>query len=462
MNSVHTPAREHDQLPVLIIGAGSCGLALANGLKNAGIPHRIFERDAPGALRYGRDWALALHWAAPVLEQLVGTHRWPEILKTQADPSMPTPRESRLQVLNGATGQPLNQLPVSGTYRLVRSKLRAFLSEDLTVEHGKKLVRFETNEDSTAGHGTRTVTAFFDDGTTAIGRLLVGADGSNSLVRRLLLLPSSPLAPQNTRLPFAATFVAATYSREQALFLRSFHPLLSLILHPDGMVGMVAILHAPDADRPEDWVFQFYVSWASSVEEQDAEAARLRSASAEDARRARWDQVYAKSAAYGQPMRSAVDWVQERMERGQGQDVGVYYGGVSNWDPTVEGRQWDNLGGLVTLVGDAAHPMTYNRGQGLNHAIADAGELCKLLATGRAGHGALSQLQLQQQQKTAIDAYETEMRKRGGEEVRLSEVNTRMLHNWDQVQASPIMRNGFGKGSEAPPAPPAPMTARTK
>lgn len=283
---------------------------------------------------------------------------------------MPTPGESHLQVLNGATGQLMNQLPVSGAYRLLRSKLRAFLSEGLTVEHGKKLVRFETSEEededrnsATADSGTRTVvTAFFDDDTTATGSLLVGADGSNSLVRKLLLA-SSPLTSKNTRLPFAATFVAASYTREQALFLRSFDPLLSLILHPDGMVGMVAALHAPDADKPEDWVFQFYISWASSIKEQDAEAAALQSASAdEDARKkARWDQVYAKSAAYGEPMRSAVDWVQERMEMGQGEDVGVYYGGVSNWDPTVEGRQWDNLGGLVTLVGDAAHPMTYSQ-----------------------------------------------------------------------------------------------------
>lgn len=50
----------------------------------------------------------------------------------------------------------------------------------------------------------------------------------------------------------------------------------------------------------------------------------------------------------------------------------TWYGKLNHWDPGAEGHQWDNRGGRVTLVGDAAHSMTFQRGQDLNHAITGA------------------------------------------------------------------------------------------
>ena len=45
----------------------------------------------------------------------------------------------------------------------------------------------------------------------------------------------------------------------------------------------------------------------------------------------------------------------------------------------------------------------------------------------------------------AIEEYETEMVKRGGEEVALSGKNTAMLHDWEQVLKSPMVRQGLKK-----------------
>lgn len=45
----------------------------------------------------------------------------------------------------------------------------------------------------------------------------------------------------------------------------------------------------------------------------------------------------------------------------------------------------------------------------------------------------------------AIDAYEKEMIARTGLEVRLSAENTRMVHNWEEVLESPLIKKGFKK-----------------
>lgn len=80
--------------------------------------------------------------------------------------------------------------------------------------------------------------------------------------------------------------------------------------------------------------------------------------------------------------------------------------------------------------------MDPDRGQGLNHALDDAGKLVKLL-TGSS----------ERSQSEVIDVYETEMRARAGEEVRLSEMNSHMLHDWSQVKESPLMTRVLAKGS---------------
>ena len=66
----------------------------------------------------------------------------------------------------------------------------------------------------------------------------------------------------------------------------------------------------------------------------------------------------------------------------------------------------------------------------MNHSITDAGKLVEFLTTN-------------QHQKTAIDDYETEMKARTGEEVRVSVINTTMLHNWEKCIVSPLMTAGL-------------------
>jgi 2-polyprenyl-6-methoxyphenol hydroxylase-like FAD-dependent oxidoreductase len=59
-----------DQLPVLIIGAGISGLLLAQALRRAGIPYRVFERETSLTAR-GPGWGLTLHWGLPALRSIL-------------------------------------------------------------------------------------------------------------------------------------------------------------------------------------------------------------------------------------------------------------------------------------------------------------------------------------------------------------------------------------------------------
>jgi 2-polyprenyl-6-methoxyphenol hydroxylase-like FAD-dependent oxidoreductase len=65
---------------------------------------------------------------------------------------------------------------------IVRATLREVLLEGLddTVNFGKEFTRYERTANG-------KVTAFFKDGTTAVGDVLVGADGTDSKIREQYL-----------------------------------------------------------------------------------------------------------------------------------------------------------------------------------------------------------------------------------------------------------------------------------
>ncbi|KAI0016977.1 hypothetical protein F4780DRAFT_796889 [Xylariomycetidae sp. FL0641] len=411
---------DRPELPVLIIGAGICGLIIAHGLHINNIPYRIFDQEAGlNARSRARDWGLGCHWGSPILKSLLGDEKWTRIAEAYVDPSRPVPAVDMVKMLNGATGAVENEVPFANFQRFLRSRLRALIAEGLPVEYGKKLATVEYDSE-----GGEEVTARFADGTAATGRLLVGADGAQSTVRQLLLGPEAA-APK--RLPFAATFINASFPRPQALFLRAYHPIMTLVVHPDGMVGLLAALDcAAGPDRPESWRFMFYISRPCSP---DAEWGANMDA------RERLRQAKETSKAFADPLRSAHEWVAENCDE-------VFYAGLTNWDPEAPGHGWDSHGGRVTLAGDAAHPMTYHRGQGLNHALADAGHLVELLVTHhRKQHAGPKSMQ------DLIARYEAEMRPRAGDEVRSSEQNTAMLHDWERVKASPLVNRALSKGS---------------
>ena len=122
------------QQHILIIGAGICGLAIAQGLKNAGIPFTIFEGEGEDTFR-PREWTMALHWSVPMLEKLLPEHLAAR-LKTDAvvDPSLDYTQypNNIIPIFDGVDGEVIREIPSDGL-RVSRRKLRALCGEGIDV-----------------------------------------------------------------------------------------------------------------------------------------------------------------------------------------------------------------------------------------------------------------------------------------------------------------------------------------
>ncbi|KAI9730425.1 MAG: hypothetical protein M1834_005935 [Cirrosporium novae-zelandiae] len=400
---------------VLIIGAGCTGLCLANGLKKASIPCVVFEQNAEAfggkTDRFqGRDWNFGIHWSVPILQTLLPPELFAQLRDCQVDSSLPLPEDAVLDFYNGESGVKITHVDVGKWYRLKRSKLQSLLRQGIDVRYGKKLENVTYSEDG------KIVTAHFADGTETKGIFLAGADGSRSETRQLLLgFEKAALA----RLPFGAAFVQSTYSPERALFLRQWHPLHIAAVHPKGLVSWWGVHDIPNQEDPENWVFYTYISFPYSIEEQEN--------TKDWTNEMRLKQLKGLAKDFCDPWKSGYEWIPNNQL--------IWYHGMTQWDPTASDHQWDNHGGRITLAGDSAHPMTYQRGQGLNHSIADAANLTKAVV--RFFNNGL------EARKVAIAEYEREMIDRGGEEVRLCHQNTVMVHNWETFMESPILKQGL-------------------
>jgi 2-polyprenyl-6-methoxyphenol hydroxylase-like FAD-dependent oxidoreductase len=397
---------------VVVIGAGCTGLALAQGLRKANIPVTVYERRSRDETASGRDWNMGTHWGIPELAELITEPMLGRLESVTVDPHKPVPEQDEIRFLKGDTGDLLFAAPTGKMYRLQRSRLRLLLSEGLDVRFDCTLSRMKYSDDG------KYATAYFTNGQTATGRMVVGTDGASSAVRKCLL-PHD--AAQTDSIPYISTFVQSTYTSEQALFLRSFHPLYQGAIHPKGYFGFCGMQDVPDSNKPETWTFFFNVTMPIVATEQEIADSRTTKMLIR--------QLKELGAGFCEPWRSGIKWLDDSTCRIWTFDMGI-------WDPRDLRHQWDNHGGRVTLAGDSAHTMTVQRAQGLNHALRSARELRDAIA---------KFWTTEAQQQEAVDAYELSMKARAGEEVALSKANTELLHDWERFKQSALYKHNIDR-----------------
>jgi 2-polyprenyl-6-methoxyphenol hydroxylase-like FAD-dependent oxidoreductase len=163
-------------LHVLVAGAGLGGLALAQGLRRAGIAVTVVERDASlTARRQG----YRLHLDAGARDALVRVLPPASVRLLSATAGVPAPR---FTVLDHQLGHVMTlDSDGSGDLAVDRLVLRRILHAGVEdrVLFGTELDRFAEHDDG--------VTAFLTDGSQVRCDVLVGADGIGSAVRRQYL-----------------------------------------------------------------------------------------------------------------------------------------------------------------------------------------------------------------------------------------------------------------------------------
>jgi 2-polyprenyl-6-methoxyphenol hydroxylase-like FAD-dependent oxidoreductase len=379
-------------MQVMIIGAGTGGLALAQALKQAGIGVTVYERDrtprdAQGGYRVGISpgGSRALRECIPpaLFELFAATcARAPRYF------NMLTEQFSELLCLQ-MTDEGAD--PVNGEKNVVRGILRQVLLTGLegNVRFEKKFLRYEDNSDG-------TLTVHFEDGTRCTGDVLIGADGVGSRVRK-------------QRLPYARHEVTGILSiggklpltpETKVLLSEKMFYGMSMIMAPKGCGGIIHVLEFPwnrrDATQrtaattgdgialgqallneyPQDAIG--WGLWASHkqfpVDPKHLAGPELVRLALEMTRH--WHPNLRKLIQLTDP--TAVTYINVRT--------------------SVPVSPWESSN--VTLLGDAIHTMTPGRGAGANTALRDAALLRKTLMEVSEGRKPMT---------AAIHEYEVEM-----------------------------------------------------
>ena len=405
-----------NRVRVMIVGAGTGGLCLAQGLKADGIAVEVFERDYSPTDRL-QGYRLGVNEAGRrALKECLPKALFDKLVASCANPSRAVTfldhRLNRLLSIElGSDRQ--NDLPVS------RISLRGILLEGLDeiVRFGKKFIAFE---EAPSG----AVTARFDDGSTATGDVLIGADGASSRVRRQLL-------PHAERIETGIFAVSGKIAMTEAVRRTTPQAFLlgpTLVLGPRGrfMFGSaVQYENSKDkargdreppstrsaAELPSDR--EQYVMWGfSAPREAFAMPADFEALGAEDLK--------------SRVMALTTDWAGELrhlVEAAQPATVTAFPVKTSVPIPPWRTRN-------VTLLGDALHNMTPYRGIGANTALRDAAALRQALHAVDRGENNLI---------PALAAYERGMVDYGFRAVRAS------LRNMERFHAQGSLTRAFTK-----------------
>ena len=423
---------------VLIIGAGTGGMCLAHGLRQAGISVAVYERhrhrsDGLYGYRVGIDrmGSYALNKCLPR-----------ELYQTFVATCAREPRyfdfltEQLKIVIDLKLKEETDE--VGGEKSVSRMTLRQVLLTDADdmVQFDKSFTRYERNDDG-------TITAFFEDGTSATGDLLVAADGTRSRVRRQYL----PHATVHDSGVISVTAKVPMTEQTKALIPPHTFEGIGLITAPK---GYSCILHSmefkwdregdvkngiggTDADLIKRWPGMLYDNTRDYINWGFWTATRRYPENIMDLR---GEELVALIK------RMCADWHPNMHRLFELSDPTTCFPIDIQTSDRIP--QWETTN--ITLLGDAIHTMTPGRGVGANTALRDAALLCKRLIEVRDGAKPLLQ---------AVREYETRMIDYGFAAVEASRKQT----SGDQIAHKPVlgrlslaaMRGGLRLAGAIPP-----------
>jgi 2-polyprenyl-6-methoxyphenol hydroxylase-like FAD-dependent oxidoreductase len=359
---------------ILIIGGGIGGLGLAQGLKKHNIPFTLFERDASPAIRAQGYRIRIAGLGAEGLHSCLSDELWSLYQRTCAGGKG---FGAKLNALDGT------QVPIVGPFggpggrggggpgvgpiedtrwngKADRTTLRALLLLDIegNVKFGKAFTKYEVTENG--------VTAFFSDGTSEHGTLLVGAEGVTSAVRKQLL-PHHRYVDTNSRVLYGKTLITPELKERFApevmnggiTVIQDSTP-LTLFLEPTQFPNDASVESKGRIPKTEDYMYWVLSGHTENMGLSDSEFHLLNGKEAANLTlklTEKWLPSFRclfelQTVSQCAPLRL----ISAKPERPE-------------WKPSAR----------VTLLGDAAHAMMPAGGSGAKCALSDAALLLKLI-----------------------------------------------------------------------------------
>lgn len=389
-----------NELDTVIIGAGTGGLCLAHGLRKAGLKVRVFERDrTPSSRLFG----YRLHIGAVgnhALQACLPTENFARLVATSAKSNTAVSfLDHKLDRLLTINLPEIDRASIRSERPIGRLALRRVLLHGLD-----DVIQFDSTFSDYSETDDGRVSVRFEDGSTALADVLVGADGAGSRVCKQLLpharRTDTGIVVVSGKLPLG---VVARTRTPDAAFRGP-----TLIMGPRGCFMFLSVVeHPPELrERAEDDE-QDYVMWGFSARRETLGDLSGEGISGEQARQAVQRQMHDWDAD--------LQWLIECADSGTFSRFAV--------KSAVPVRPWPTR--RITLLGDALHNMTPYRGVGANMALRDAEALTGALTEAAQGKTPLL---------TALSRYEKEMIRTGFTAVKASLSNMHRVHSASSVE----------------------------
>ncbi len=389
------PLADHDNYPhVAIIGGGIGGVALAVALLHRGIPFSLYERDSDFNTR-SQGYGLTLQQASKAIEGLGVFSLTEGVISTR-------------HVVHTAEGKVIGEwgvrkwipsdsisYPKRSNVHIGRQSLRLELLKQLgnqaAVHWGHQLVDFKRSDDN----GFEL--SFQVDGQIKQSKadLVVGADGIRSSVSRLLLGEDHrPLRYLGCIVILGICPISAIADTDSELLDSA-----TVFQTANGHERIYMMPYTSDS-------IMWQLSFPMAIDEAKSLSAAGSSALKEEAcRRTQWHDPIPQILAA---------------------TLEAQISGYPVYDRELLQQASMAAVGSVTLIGDAAHPMSPFKGQGANQALLDALQLARGIYKGCNPHIPWRTVGLRE---SVLNEFETEMLARSAVKVKDSAEAAAFLHS---------------------------------